>query len=113
MSTKEKSSDIEQRQFWQMAIEAHRESGLPIAAFCRQEGISEAAYYYWRRKLAGGVSKPREKTSPDFIEVVMPGSNNAALELVFSSGNALRINPGADNKILSQVLSALKQAGLC
>ena len=113
MSTKEKSSDIEQQQFWQMAIEAHRESGLPIAAFCRKEGISEASYYYWRRKLAGVIAKPSEKTSPDFLEVVMPGSNNAALELVFSSGNTLRINPGADNKMLIDVLSALRQADLC
>lgn len=113
MSTKEKSSGIEQRQFWQMAMEAHQESGLSIAAFCKKEGISQAAYYYWRRKLAGGLPKSKEKSSPEFLEVVLPKSNNAALELVFSSGNTLRINPGADHKILSQVLSALKQAGLC
>lgn len=112
MSMKEKSN-IEQQQFWQMAMEAHQESGLSIAAFCKKEGIAEAAYYYWRRKLAGGVSKAKEKSSPEFLEVVLPRSNNAALELVFSSGNTLRINPGADHKILSQVLSALKQAGLC
>jgi len=113
MSTKEKSSDIEQRQFWQMAIETRRESGLSIAAFCKKEGISEAAYYYWRRKLAGGISKSKEKSSPEFLEVVLPGHNARALELVLSSGNTLRINPGADNKILSRVLSALRQAGLC
>jgi len=96
-----------------MAMEAHQESGLSIAAFCKKEGISEAAYYYWRRKLTGGVSKSEGKSSPNFLEVVMPRSNNATLELVFSSGSSLRINPGADNKMLSQVLSALKQAGLC
>jgi len=114
MSMKEKSSGIEQRQFWQMVIEAHQESGLSVAAFCKKEGISEAAYYYWRRKLAGGMPKSKEKSSPEFLEVVLPKSNNAmALELVLVSGNTLRINPGADNKILSRVLSALRQAGLC
>lgn len=113
MSTKEKSSDIEQRQFWHMAFEAHRESGLSVAAFCKKEGISEAAYYYWRRKLACGIPKSKEKSSPEFLEVVLPGNNTMALELVLSSGNTLRINPGADNKILSQVLAALRQAGLC
>ena len=112
MSTKEKSN-IEQRQFWQTAIEARRKSGLSIAAFCKKEGLSEAAYYYWRRKLAGGVCKAKEKSPPDFLEVVLAGSNNAALELVFSGGHTLRIHPGADQKNLSQVLSTLKQAGLC
>lgn len=113
MSTKEKSSGIEQRQFWRMVIETRRESGLSIAAFCRKEGISQAAYYYWRRKLAGGVLKSKEKSSPEFLEVVLPGNNGVALELVLSSGNTLRINSGADSKILSQVLAALRQAELC
>ena len=113
MSKTEKRPDSDQKQFWQMVIETCKESGLSIAAFCKQEGISEAAYYYWRRKLAGSIPKPNEKSPPDFLEVVMPKNNTITLELVLSSGNTLRINPGADNKILSNVLSALKQVGLC
>ena len=113
MSAKEKSSHHKRRQFWQTAIEAHRQSGLSIAAFCKKEGLSEAAYYYWRRKLAGGVLQAKEKSPPDFLEVVVAGSHNAALELVFSGGPTLRIPPGADHKNLSHVLSALRQAGLC
>jgi hypothetical protein len=112
MSAKEKSN-IEQRQFWQTAIEARRKSSLSIAAFCKKQGLSEAAYYYWRRKLAGGVLQAKEKSPPDFLEVVVAGSHNAALELVFSGGPTLRIHPGVDQKTLSQVLSALRQAGLC
>jgi hypothetical protein len=113
MSTNGKSSDGDQGQFWQMAIEACEESGLSAAAFCRKEGLSKTAYYYWRRKLVGGVSKSRRKTPPDFLELVMPSTHTLGIELVLSSGNTLRINPGADNKMLSQVLSALRQAGLC
>ena len=112
MSKKEKSN-IEQRQFWQTAIEARRKSGLSIAAFCKKKGISETAYYYWRRKLAVGVSKPQGPSASDFLEVVMPVSPPAVLELVFSSGSRLKINPGVDPKMLNQVLSTLKQAGLC
>jgi transposase-like protein len=112
MSAKKKNN-IEQRHFWRRALEARRKSGLSIAAFCKKEGISETAYYYWRRKLAGGVLKAKEKSPSDFLEVVLPGSHNAALELVFSGGHRLRIHPGADQKTLSQVLSALRQAGLC
>jgi len=113
MSTKEKSSSIEQRQFWQRAIEVRKESGLSVAAFCQKEGVSEAAYYYWRRKLAGGVSRASSTFSPEFLEVILPSHNALALELVLSSGNTLRIHPGADPNLLSHVLSALKQVGLC
>ena len=113
MSTREQASDTDRQQFWQRVMEARRESGLSVAAFCRQEGLSEGAYYYWHRKLAGGVSQPGEKSPPAFLEVVMPGGNPAALELVLSSGHTLRISPGADPTLLRQVLSAVKEAGLC
>jgi len=113
MSTKKNSSDGERQQFWQMALDAHQESDLSIAAFCKKEGISEAAYYYWRRKLTGSVSKLEEKSAPNFLEVVVPSPETTAFELVFTSGITLRINPGMDNQMLKQLLSALKQAGLC
>ena len=81
--------------------------------FCKKEGISEAAYYYWRRKLTGRVSASEEKSTSKFLEVVVPKIDSTVLELIFSSGSSLRINPGVDHKMLNQVLSALKQAGLC
>ena len=102
-----------QRQFWQMVIETCKESGLSIAAFCKKEGISEASYYYWRKKLPATDPKSNRKAPPAFIEVALPQSNATVLELVLSSGNTLIINPGADDKMLSNVLSALKQADLC
>jgi len=112
-----KSSKEEQRQFWQMALDTCKESGLTIAAFCKNEGISQAAYYYWRKKLASpGESDPakqQDAASAGFIRVSMPEMNSVGLELVLSSGNALRISPGVDHKILSQVLSVLREAGLC
>jgi hypothetical protein len=111
--SKEQKSDTDQRQFWQMVLDTCKESDLSIAAFCKKEGISVAAYYYWRKKLVGSHPKSNRKTPPAFIEVALPQSNAAVLELVLSSGNTLRINPGADNKMLLDVLSALRRADLC
>lgn len=113
MSEKEKITDSNRQPYWQRMLEARRESGLSVAVFCRQEGLSEGAYYYWRRKLAGRISKPDEKSPPAFLEVVMPRDHAVAVELVFSSGHTLRINPAVDPKRLSEVLSAFKQVGLC
>jgi hypothetical protein len=116
MSRNKKSSSAEQKQFWQMAIETWRASGLPVRQFCRQEGLTEPAFYSWRRKLTGSDSGMNSKScgvSSAFIEVALPGHNSFGLELVLSSGNTLRIGSSADNKTLSNVLSVLRETGLC
>jgi hypothetical protein len=116
MSKKQKSLNTERRQFWQMVIETWQTSRLSVSKFCKAEGLSEGSFYNWRKKLSASDSKPvKKKVSgcPAFIEVSMPKNNPAALELVLSSGNTLRISSGADNKTLSSVISALREAGLC
>ena len=40
------------RDFWALALELQRESGLTPAAFCRREGISDKAFGRWKRKLS-------------------------------------------------------------
>lgn len=113
----EQKHDNDQQQFWQMAIETWQASGLSVRNFCRKEGLSEPTLYSWRKKLAKadglGVGKQKDTTSAAFIEVAMPKSEPVALELVLSSGNTLRISPGADSKTLTNVLSALCEVGLC
>ena len=117
MDKKQEVLNNDRRQFWQMAFGTHKVSGLTIKQFCKNEGISQAAYYYWRKKLAVAgeavPAKQKDAASAGFIQVSMPEMNPAGLELVLSSGNALRISPGVDYKTLSQVLSVLSEAGLC
>ena len=116
MSTKQARSNNERRQFWQMAIEKWQDSGMSISKFCRAEGLSEGTFYNWRKKLNGRHSQPDKQTARSpaaFIEVAMPKSNHAVLELLLSSGNTLRISSTADNKTLRNVISVLHQAGLC
>ena len=119
MSSSEKMSDREQRQFWQMVFEAHASSGLSVKQFCKNEGIAEWSFYSWRRKLFGkkqnrsGTDAEHRPGLDEFISVNLPGSNLPACELVFSSGSTLRINCGADSKTLENILTAMKQANLC
>jgi hypothetical protein len=131
--SKMKKADIEQQQFWQMAVETWRCSGLSVRKFCKQEGLSEPSFYAWRRKLTDGIevdSKPNrqrvnnsgKKALPpgnnaplneEFIRVSLPAESSAAIEFVLVTGNKLRINSSADGKTLVNVLTAIKQAGLC
>jgi transposase-like protein len=116
MSSKKLKSKAERRQFWEMAIETWKNSGLSISKFCEAEGLSEGTFYGWRRRLSNDQSQEskQSKLKPaPFIEVSMPKNDHAAIELLLSSGHTLRIRSSADSKTLSNVISALRQAGLC
>lgn len=112
----EQKSEAEQRQFWQMAVETWRASGLSVRAFCKQEGLSEPSFYSWRRKLSSAASascKQEATASEAFIEVPLPAAQPAGLELVLASGHVLRIGSGVDSNVLMNVLTAIRQARLC
>ncbi|MGC8625876.1 MAG: IS66 family insertion sequence element accessory protein TnpA [Phycisphaerae bacterium] len=42
----------EGREFWALALELQRQSGLTMAAFCRREEHSDKAFGRWKRKLS-------------------------------------------------------------
>ena len=116
MSSKQTKSNKERRQFWQMVIETWQDSGMSVGKFCKAEGLSEGAFYSWRKRLSGRGAQQKAPADPSpsaFIEVAMPKSDHAPLELLFSSGHALRIRSSADTETLSNVLCVLRQAGLC
>ena len=109
----EKSTKDDQQQFWRMAIETWQASGLSIRQFCKQEGLPEPAFYSWRKKLTSGDPESQNQNTSAFIEVAVPRSNSAVIELLLTSGNTLRIPAGADSTTLSTVLSVVRAAGLC
>jgi len=112
----EKPTKDDQQQFWQMAIETWRTSGMSVRQFCTKEGLSEPSFYLWRKKLAGDDSERDNQDkaeSSTFIEVAMPQNNSAVIELLLTSGNTLRIPAGADSTTLSTVLSVVRAVGLC
>jgi predicted DNA-binding transcriptional regulator AlpA len=97
MSKKQKS-DTGQRQFWEMVFETFENSDLSIRKFCKKEGLSEWAFYNWRRKLnksqkdnsTKAISDKSDK--PSFVEVSLPDNKPAVVELVLRSDNTLKIN---------------------
>ena len=112
----EKPAKDDQQQFWQMALETFKSSGLSVRQFCTKEGLSEPSFYSWRKKLAGDDSEQEDQRKPEpsaFIEVAMPQNTPAAIELLLTSGNTLRIPAGVDSTTLSTVLSVVRATGLC
>jgi hypothetical protein len=107
--------DVDQEQFWRMAIETWQASELSIRQFCKDEGLSEPQFNLWRKKLAGGtVQDDKDKPEPSaFIEVAIPTSGPIAIELLLTSGNTMRIPHGIDSATFGTVISVLHKAGLC
>jgi transposase-like protein len=67
--------------FWKFVLAEHAESGLNISAFCRREGVSQASFYQWRKKLAGGAVEPPSAThlpTPHFVPVEITSANDAS-----------------------------------
>lgn len=113
--SKVREMDGDQEQFWRMALETWQSSGLSVRQFCSDEGLSEPSFYSWRKKLAGGSVRDAAGTPKPsaFIEVSMPQRKGAAVELVLTSGNTLRIPAGVDPVTLRTILSVVHAAGLC
>ena len=114
----EQKSDTDQQQFWRMAIETWKSSGLSIRQFCANEKLTEASFYAWRKKLTGSDLIVEEQdndkhSESEFIEVTIPQNNPVAIEFVLTSGNVLKIPAGVDTKTLTTVLSVLHQTISC
>ena len=44
--------DLSLEHTWRLRVRRQAASGLLISAFCAREGVSSAAFYAWRRRLA-------------------------------------------------------------
>lgn len=91
---------------WAERIAAQQRSGISVKQFCNQQGVSEYSFYAWRKRLheSGPVrfalverrARQQERTA------------EAALELVLTTGERLRIGAGVDTAMLRTVLDALR-----
>jgi len=111
----------ERRAFWQMAIEMQQESGLSVRKFCEREGLSDASYFSWRRKLRqeadeAGVDEPDDGEdageSPRLVPVrLVGGGEDDALEVVSPSGLVLRVGGNADTESVRRLLQLMRDLG--
>jgi hypothetical protein len=50
---------------WAKRLDRFDRADVTVAQFCRQEGVSQAAFYYWRRKLRGPLAaSPLSQATP-------------------------------------------------
>ena len=97
-------------EFWAGHIAACGASGVPIAQYCRDQGLSYGGYHWWKRELK------RRNLPAGFVEVRVPPAANAveaAIEVVLSGRGIVRVHPGFDETTLARVLAVVERGGCC
>jgi transposase len=115
---------------WQEVMRQQAESGQSVRGYCRQAGIKESAFYWWRRELARRgdcrqppaavwgrrLERPLPRKSAGMaagflpLQVVAdrPREDACGLDIVLGDGRTLRIRPGFDRQTLADVLAVLE-----
>jgi len=91
-------------EWWRKRIANQQRSGLSVRRFCEEEGLTENAFYKWRKQL--------RRPEPVRFALVERGPSlerpETPLELLLPTGECLRIGMGVDAATLRAVLEALR-----
>ena len=91
---------------WAERIAAQQRSGVSVKQFCKEQGLTEYSFYAWRKRLqlTGSVRFALVDRNPRRQE----HTAEAALELVLTTGERLRISADVDAVTLRTVLDVLR-----
>lgn len=84
-------------------------SGLSAAAFCREHGLSEQGFYYWRKMAPRArLVATTAESAPRFAEVaVTSASTTGAICIHLPAGLSVEVHGGTDAAWLGQVVREL------
>lgn len=94
------------REYWRGRIAEQERSGMSVQRFCDAQGLTEQAFYHWRKRLRKG--QPMRFALVETRPARQPGAAEPDLELVLATGERLRIGAGVDPLALRRVLEALR-----
>ena len=86
---------------WRNRLARHAASGKSIAAFCRDEAISQANFHVWRAKLTNGEDEHAAPPTPQstFIDLGVVNGAIAGAAPEHSPAQAPLAMPGIDIRI--------------
>lgn len=115
---KGKRRDAGREARWRKLVAAQSHSGRNVRAYCREHGLVESAFWFWKRELArrdaeeakGRNSKPKGASRrPAFVPVSLASATSVApLEVVLTGGVSVRVAAGCEEGTLRMVLEVLE-----
>ena len=85
-------------------IRERQNSGLSNKEYCRQNGLSERAYYYWLRKLRQTAAEEM----PQIIEMETPATKEDKVYIRYR-GAELTLPGGTNADAIAAILRSLQQ----
>jgi hypothetical protein len=96
-------------QRWTERLARYHQAKQTVADFCAAEGISQANFYFWKRKLALAPRQP-----PALVPIqVTPPPTTTGLELVLPSGAVLRFPATSTPTLIAAVLRSFEEERPC
>lgn len=122
--------DRRREAYWRKLVEGQGRSGLTVRAFCRQSGVTESAFYFWRRELErrrtehgqprragrrrGRLPGALPSAAAAFLPVVVKPEQSAPpgrIEIELSGGRRIHVTAPVDRAALADVLAVLSWEG--
>ena len=107
------------RSYWsepdaRAALAVHATSGLTLAAFAREHGLSVKRLYRWRARLESAPAAPTA-AAPHFLPMRLVQAAEPApdLEVITATGLRVRVPVGFDGDTLARVVRVLDEVGAC
>jgi hypothetical protein len=99
--------------YWQKHISKWSKSGLTQAEYCRRNGLSAAAFHWWKGELRRkSKAQKKSSTSMQFVEVhgVSPAHTGLGetYEIVLSRDRAIRVGRDFDSDVLKRLIAAVE-----
>jgi transposase-like protein len=91
----------QKREFWSKLIAEQEASGQTIRSFCKEHGVGDHCFYYWRKRL--------QQSEPVQFALLKTVASAARLELILTSGEQLRIWDGVDAATFRLVLDVIRR----
>ena len=116
-----KSADV--WALWRDRLQRFQSSDLSITAFCDWEGVSQAAFYVWRKKLQADSGLPTRKTvkrvssrlasAPAFVQILpgMSRTHETVAKVVMTLADGTRVEfPASDRELIAHVVLSVATA---
>jgi transposase len=101
--------DPRKEAFWRKELRTQGASGQSARVYCRQRGLMESAFYFWRREIERRDRETRDRRTSAFVPMVVEPTPETPIEVTLCRGHVMRVRAGFDADTLRQLLALLEE----
>ena len=88
---------------WRERLARYRSSGITVQEFCRQEQVSTASFYAWKRRLGqhNGNSPLDRQQTPLFVPLELKSVPATEVRIILPGGAVVHVPHDVDERLLT------------